>query len=301
MLHLTFRPNAWPEIIGNADTVEYLKRAVENPQRPHAYLFHGPTGCGKTTLARIFAAEIGCSGSDLAEVDVGDYRGIDSIREIRQAMKLSPLVSACRIWILDECHRLTPDAQSALLKALEEAPRHVYFMLATTEPKKLLSAIQNRCTPCVVKPLNGVEMNKLLLRVYRRADRAATIDRDALEHISFISDGCPRQGLVLLEKHIANPQAPIEALTSVDKEIVDLCRALIKRQSWNTVRKLLLELRSQDPEDIRRAVLGYASAVLMKGDNPQALLLLDVFKESFYDSGWPKVVWACAICVQKTD
>jgi hypothetical protein len=143
-------------------------------------------------------------------------------------------------------------------------------------------------------------MGRLVLRTYRRAvGKEGTVDKDAVAQICEVADGCPRQALVLLEKHIANPDAPIEALNQDSKEIIDLCRVLLKRQSWTTVRKVLTELKGQDHEDIRRAVLGYATAVMLKEDNAQALLLLDVFKEPFYNSGWPGVVWACAVCVQK--
>lgn len=300
MLHIIHRPKTWKEVIGNENTVKYLQSAVENPNRPHSYLFYGESGTGKTTLARILAAELGCAGSDFIEVDVADYRGIDSIREIRQQMNSAPLMSKCRVWLLDEVQQLGNVAQPALLKALEDTPAHTYFMLATTDPKKLLPTIRNRCTPCPVEKLEYEQIGKLLLRVYRRAvGKGLEIDKDAVMQICEASDGCPRQALVLLEKHIANPDAPIEILNQDSKEIIDLCQALLKRQSWGKVRKILVELRGKEPEDIRRAVMGYAAAVLLKTDNPQALLLLDIFKEPFYNSGWPGVVWACGVCVQK--
>jgi len=271
---------------------------VDNPNRPHSYLFFGPSGSGKTTLARIFAQELGSSGSDLTEIDVGDYRGIDSIREIRQSMGMTPMVSASRIWILDECHKLTGDAQSALLKALEDTPPRTYFMLATTDPKKLLPTIINRCTPCQVCLLNEGEMKKVILRAARTVKGHVT--DEAMEALVDVAQGTPRTALVALEKYLSNPLAPIQAVTEDSPQLVELCRALLKKQSWKTTSKLLGALKGTDPEDLRRAILGYAAAVLMKGsDDGQALAILDIFREPFYNSGWPGVVWACCLSVQK--
>lgn len=299
MLHIKCRPNNWNSVIGNKDIVQYLRSSTDNPDRPHAYLFTGPSGCGKTTLARIYAQEIGSSGSDLTEIDVGDFRGIDTIRDIRQTMVMSPMVSSKRVWILDEVHRLTGDAQAALLKALEDAPKTAYFILCTTDPQKLLGTIINRCTPVRVFPLTDDEMLKLLGRILRTIGNAI-VKQEILLEIVDVAKGCPRQALVTLEKHITNPEAPIASLGMESKEIIDLCRALLKKQSWRQVVKILGDLKGQDVEEIRRAVLGYAAAVMMKGqDDPQALVLLDVFKDPFYNSGWPGVVWACAVCVQK--
>jgi DNA polymerase-3 subunit gamma/tau len=300
MLHIKYRPNHWNQVVGNLDTVNYLKTVIDNPERPHSYLMTGPSGCGKTTLARILAAELGCAGSDFTEIDVGDYRGIDSVREIRQAMSLTPMVSSCRVWLLDECHRLTSDAQAALLKALEDAPKYAYFILATTDPKKLLPTILNRCTPCPVKPLTEEEMKRLLTRAARGENRAKDLTQEVVDSIIEVADGAPRAGLVVLEKYLANPDAPIVSLGESSKEIIDLCRLLLKKQSWRTVSKTLQALKGQDAEEIRRAVLGYCAAVLLKGaDDPQALALLDIFREPFYNSGWPGVVWACCLSVQK--
>ena len=298
MLHIKYRPKTWNEVVGNKDTVNYLKSATENEERPHAYIFTGPSGSGKTTLARIFAKELGCEGTDFIEIDVGDYRGIDSVREIRQMMVMRPMMSKCRVWLLDEAYRLTSDAQAALLKALEDAPSHTYFLISTTDHKKLLTTILNRCTPCPVKTLESDEIKRLLLRVSKR--EKFSLSEDVMNDIIDAANGTPRSALVMLEKHIANPEASVTSLTENSKEIIDLCRLLIKRQSWKTVASCLSALKGQDAEEIRRAVLGYAAAVMLKGSNdPQALVILDVFKDPFYNSGWPGVVWACAVCVQK--
>ena len=299
MLYQNCRPSHWREVVGNVDTIKYLVAAAENFQRPHAYLFAGPSGSGKTTLARILARELGCAGSDLVEIDVGDYRGIDSVREIRQIMHLRPMMSACRVWILDEVQKMTSDAQAALLKALEDTPPHAYFILATTDPQKLLPTIVNRCTPCPVKTLDEKQMEKVLLRAARSVK--FKLEKEAIESLIEIADGTPRTALVALEKHIADPKAPLENLLESSKEVRDLCQCLLKKSPWKSAAKVLTLLKGKNTEeDIRRAVLGYAAAVRMKGsDDSQALVILDIFKDPFYNSGWPGLIWACSLCLQR--
>lgn len=291
------RPSNFRAVIGNQDTVKYLESEIENDDRPHAYLMHGQTGCGKTTLARIFTKELGCSGSDYVELNSADYRGIDTIRDLRSMTHNAPMESDCRVWVIDEVHKLTRDAQEALLKTLEDTPKHVYFILATTEKQKLLPTLLNRCSPCPVNPLNSDEMEKLLTRVSKSIK--FTIDQTTMDAIVDVSDGIPRVALVLLEKHIANPKAKIESITESSKEIIDLCRLLIKKASWKEVSTVLKQLKGQDAEGIRRAILGYAASTILNGFNQQALLLLDVFKDNVYDSGFQGIVWACAVCLQK--
>lgn len=296
-LYQKLRPTNFKAIIGNSAIVKYLENEIGNYNRPHVYLFHGSTGCGKTTMARIFAKELGCSGLDYTEVDVGDYRGIDTIRDLRATMHNAPMESECRVWVMDEVHRLTKDAQEALLKALEDTPKHVYFLLATTDKQKLLPTLLNRCVPCPVNPLNHDEMKKLLLRSSKAMQFKA--DDEKLESIIDAANDIPRAALVLFEKHMMNPDATIDYMSENSKEIIDLCRLLLKKASWKEISKVLKDLKGQDAESIRRAVLGYATSVILNGLNSQALLILDVFKDHVYDSGFPGIVWACAVCVQK--
>ena len=146
-LHQLYRPESFDEVIGNEDTIERLKAVLGNEiRRPHSYLLHGPAGCGKTTLGRIIAKEVGCKGMDFVELDSADFRGIQSVRGIRRQTAYAPMESECRVWLLDEAHALTNDAQTALLKALEEPPSHVYFILCTTMPEKLLPTLRSRCS-----------------------------------------------------------------------------------------------------------------------------------------------------------
>src|SRR5690554_5071868 len=170
VLYLKYRPDSLDEVVGNSETVELLRSQLSpDASQPigRSILFHGPTGCGKTTLGRIVARELGAKGSDIKEIDAADFRGIDTIREIRKQIAYKPLEGPYQVWILDEVHRATQDAQSALLKTLEDTPSHVYFILCTTDPQKLLPAIRGRCADYQVRTLNDREMRMLLRRVVK--------------------------------------------------------------------------------------------------------------------------------------
>ena len=154
-----YRPQSLDEIYGNKAVVKSLGSVLNKKEVPPAFLFTGNSGCGKTSLARIAATQLGCTGHDFKEVDSADFRGIDTIRGIRRQMRLKSM-SGIRVWLLDECHKMSGDAQSALLKALEDPPSHVYFMLATTDPQKLLKTIRNRCVHFEVQPLGNSEIRE---------------------------------------------------------------------------------------------------------------------------------------------
>ena len=153
-LHIDYRPADFDEILGNEETIKSIKSILARDEdRPHAWMFVGPSGCGKTTLARIVSAALGCppkinkaANLDFQEINTSDMRGIDTAREILKTMNFAPVntASKCRVYILDECHQATKDFQNSLLKALEDTPDHVYFLLCTTDPSKLLKTIKNR-------------------------------------------------------------------------------------------------------------------------------------------------------------
>ena len=301
-LYLKYRPQGLSDFVGNRNTIEILESILQKPHNefPHAFLFAGPSGCGKTTLARIMAKKLGCSDNDYKEVDSADFRGIDTIREMRRQMSLRPLSGPCRVWLLDECHKLSGDAQAALLKVLEDTPRHVYLMLATTDPQKLLKTITNRCTQFDMESLSKRRMMKLLKTIMKK-EKKQILD-EVLEQITKDSFGSPRAALVILDQII---NLPIEKMMHAVKkaeikesQIIDLCRALLKREKWPEITKILKGLRDQDPEQIRRAVLGYCSTVLLEGDNPNAFLIMDCFQAPTYDIGWAKIIMSCYEIIQ---
>ena len=292
-LYQKHRPADLTSVIGNKGIIEVLQPMLENLDScPHSFLLHGPTGCGKTTIGRIIATALGSSGMDIKEIDSADFRGIDTVREIRKQCQYHPMQSNCQVWLVDECHKLTGDAQSALLKILEDTPKHVYFILCTTDPQKLLATIRGRCSQFQVMPLNDDEMHKLLRRVSRLEGKR--ISSEVYAQIIEDSLGHPRNALVILDQVFRVPaDKQIEAAQQTAaqaSQAIELCRALINNQSWKMVASILTGLIGQDAEGIRRLVLAYCQSILLKGENDKAQHIMECFMDPFYDSGFPMLV-----------
>ena len=296
-LYHKYRPTNLEDIRGNSDMIPILQEMLRNKEKcSHAFLLHGPTGCGKTTLGRIIAKELECIGNDFREINSADFRGIDMIREVRKQAQYKPLEGNCRVWLIDECHKMTNDAQNALLKMLEDSPNHVYFILCTTETQGLIATIKGRCAQFQVKPLNERQMFGLLRSVVKAENEECS--KEIYEQIHLDSFGHPRNALQILDQVLkAEPENRLEIAKQaelVQSQSIELCRALIgKGTAWKEVREILNGLREEEPESIRRHVLGYAQAVLLKADNPRAGLILEEFIDPFYNSGFPGLVYAC--------
>ena len=163
-----YRPRTLDQIVGNTEAVELLKEMLNHKRVPHCLLFTGPFGSGKTSAARIMRRAIGCAKIDYREVNAADVTGVDSVREITRAMNLKPAAGPCRVWFLDELHKLSYAAREALLVPTESAPKHVYFFLGTTEPFVLSQGIRSRATEIPFSTLSDEEMTTLINRVARK-------------------------------------------------------------------------------------------------------------------------------------
>lgn len=297
-LYQKYRPTKLGSVKGNEETKSALNQMLSDLDScPHVFLFYGETGCGKTTLARIVATQLGCkiNSSDYTEINFADLRGIDTIREIIKQSQFRPIESNCRVWVLDECQRMTVDAQNALLKILEDSPNHVYFILCTTDPQKLLATIKGRCSQFQVKPLIDDDMLSLLKKIVKA--EGEELEDKIYDQIITDSKGHARNAIQTLEQVLSVPESKrleIAQKNALEESLaIDLCRALLnKRTTWTDIQKILAGLREIEPETIRRAVIGYAANTLINKDFPICGLILEEFISPFYDSGFPQLVYA---------
>ena len=199
-LYRKYRPQTFSEVRDQDHIVKVLEGAIAKETIPHALLFSGGRGTGKTTLARIFAEAIGTSSVDLYEIDAASNRGIDDIRELREAVHTVPYESKYKVYIIDEVHMLTKEAFNALLKTLEEPPAHVIFILATTEEEKLLDTILSRCQVFRFRSPSRAVLAGVVTDVAKQ--EGFKLSPEAADLIAVAADGSFRDALGVTQKVI---------------------------------------------------------------------------------------------------
>jgi DNA polymerase-3 subunit gamma/tau len=197
-LYRKYRPKNFQEVLGQDHITKVLESSIKDNKVSHAYLFVGSRGTGKTSVARIFAKEIGTTENDLYEIDAASNRGIEDIKTLRDGARTLPFDSKYKIYIIDEIHMLSRDAWGALLKTLEEPPRHVIFILATTELRKVPDTIISRCQVFTFKKASDASCKNMLLEVAKK--EGFELDKSSAELLAILGDGSFRDALGTLQK-----------------------------------------------------------------------------------------------------
>ncbi len=197
-LYRKYRPKTFKEVLGQDHIVKVLESSVKTSDVSHAYLFVGSRGTGKTSVARIFAEAIGVSVNDMYEIDAASNRGIEDIKELRDGARVLPFDSKYKVYIIDEVHMLSKDAWGALLKTLEEPPKHVIFILATTEFGKVPDTIISRCQVFTFRKASDAVCKKMLEDVANK--EGYSLDKGSAELLTILADGSFRDALGELQK-----------------------------------------------------------------------------------------------------
>lgn len=288
-IHTKYRPKVLKEVVGQAAVVKSLAAALKQKARPHTFLFTGPPGTGKTTLARIVAAEFNCDPANILEVDAASNSGIEDMRNVTSALRYNGFgASPNKAIIIDECHGLSKQAWDSLLKSTEEPPPHVFFMFCSTNPGKIPAAMVSRSLSYTLNPVKFDDLLDLLEDICEREELETPTK--ILELVADSCEGSPRLALTMLAKvqdcSGVDDAAALLATATDNKEVIDLCRQLVGGNlTWAKLTTTLKAMPEMPAESIRIVVVAYLNACLMGAksdrDVPRLLDMLECFLQPY--------------------
>ena len=305
-IQTTYRARNFGEIVGNEDVIAAVKALLKDEDPNHAILITGESGTGKTTLARIIAMRRGCYDPDSSsnvgfrEINAADVRGIDGVRAIGAEASKFPLGGGDRVFFVDECHRMTGDAQEMWLKVLEEAKGYNWFIFATTNPESLKATFLRRCAKFEMKPVTEKQIVEYLGGICD--EEKIDANDQVLEVIAADCLGSMGIAMGILDaiKGLSADQMLQAAQQQAAKQnaVIDLCMRITDKKNpakWADIRPILASLKEQgqDAEGIRRLMLAWCSGALLKRDDPKAFFIMDAFRDPTYNIGFPGIVMAC--------
>ena len=266
-----YRPASLEELVGQSDAVKLIQQQVKNDNLSHAYLFSGPRGVGKTSLARIIATTLGCDPVfDITEIDAASHNKVDDIRDLNDSINfIASSPGNKRVFILDEVHMLSNAASNAFLKTLEEPPAHIIFILATTEPDRVLETIKSRTTHIAFKRISNEEIVQTLAMIAK--SEKIKIGNEVLKYISNQSEGSLRDAINLFEQ---------THNTFGDKANIDDLYSILGKVSNADMFKIIESINGQDTSE----VLNILQSNYNKGLQPLDILnsLTGLFRNIFY-------------------
>src|SRR3989338_3017914 len=201
-LYRKYRPQKFDDVVGQDHIVSVLEGAVKRGEIAHAYLFSGTRGTGKTSVARILAKEIKTTATDLVEIDAASNTSVEDVRSLNESVHSLPFESKYKVYIIDEVHMLSKSAFNALLKRLEEPPKHVVFILATTEIEKLPETVVSRCQVFQFKKPSQEILREMVLRIAKK--EGFTLEPSSADLIALLGDGSFRDTQGILQKVITS-------------------------------------------------------------------------------------------------
>lgn len=289
-LIVKYRPDNFGQVLGHEVAIGALQRVLKSASRPHAFLFSGPSGLGKTTLARIIGNQL---EADVNEVDAASNSGVDAMRQLVEMSQYMSMTGAgCRLLLIDECHRLSRPAFDAILKLLEEPPEHLFLALCTTELVKVPPTIIGRCYHVQLNPLKPVEIEDLLTVVCELEDWQ--VRPDIFQMVVQACEGSPRNALSLMQKVHDLPTRDeakrVLALIEAGDPLIDLLQHLIAgKESWKVMRAILERIEPDAWEDAATIAGRYIMGALIRAEDEKSAAriwqLLDalVFPSNTYD------------------